>query len=79
MAADGDQVVIRDGLTKTIKRQGSGERTPAPNDLCHCHYVGTLEDGSPAAAYSLGDHCICGSYVNSLLEQPSSLLRRHNV
>lgn len=46
-SSDADTVVIRDGLTKVIKKQGDqAGGKPKANDLIFCHYVGTLEDGA---------------------------------
>lgn len=43
--SEGEVVVLREGVVKTIKKQGSGE-TPAVGKLCYMHYVGYLEDGT---------------------------------
>ena len=61
MSQDGSRVVIRDGLIKTIKKQGEGTSTPAVDDLAYVHYVGKLEDGTALSVLACADtplaHC----------------------
>ncbi len=38
-----DEIVIRDGLTKTILRKGNGSK-PKPGQLCYVHYTGKLQE-----------------------------------
>ena len=39
-------VVLPSGLQYKVLTKGSGERSPAKNETCECHYEGSLPDGS---------------------------------
>ena len=73
MSQGGARVVIRDGLIKTIKKQGEGTATPAVDDLAYVHYVGKLEDGEALCA------CVRRHAVCSLLHVCLHWSGRHGV